>query len=310
MFTIVIPVFNEEELIPYLVMPLKEELEKTNIAKTLLFVNDGSTDRSLLKLREFFSDVKLENTKISILSHDKNYGHMKALETGLRHSESKFTITIDADMQDPLMLITEMINLACSQEPQVIQTVRSLRSTDSFFKRFTANFYYKLLNKVFNIDSIPNAADCRCLRSDAKEKILNRLNDSSVLRTLIPTLKFQTEIIYFDRQVRKAGKTKYSMKKMADLAINSVVGESIVPIRYMTITAMFSSLFLGITLIGILVLRFTNAHLVSGWASLVAILLLGFSLIIFCLGIIGEYILRIFAHLTPSITPNLVIENL
>lgn len=288
---IVIPCYNEQEVLP-VTAPLfldkiKEliNLGKIDNASRILFVNDGSKDNTWDIIKEL-SDK--DNHFIGI-SQSRNRGHQNAVLAGLMEAKDKcdITISIDCDGQDDINAMNEMVD-AYIDGCEVVYGVRSKRDTDTFFKRFTAESFYKLLNNM-GAEVIYNHADYRLVSARVLKEFANYKEVNIFLRGMFPLVGFKSTSVYYERNERIAGESHYPLSKMLSLAFDGITSLSIKPIRIITglgITVAIVSLVLIIySLINVFC-----GNTVSGWAStMVAVCLLG-GIQLISLGVIGEYV--------------------
>ncbi|MBX4163296.1 MULTISPECIES: glycosyltransferase family 2 protein [Priestia] len=293
--TIVVPCYNEQEVLKDTITQLssvlddlrKEELISAN--SKILFVDDGSKDRT-------WSLIAMESTINSYVTGLKlscNVGHQKALLAGLEKAKSKSdcVISIDADLQDDVSIIRSFI-LKYHEGDEIVYGVRDSRETDTFFKRNTALCFYRLMQKL-NINLIYNHADYRLMSKRAIEELSRYKEADLFLRGIVPLIGFKSSNITYNRKERLAGETKYPLKKMVSFAFNGLTSFSVVPIRAFT--------FLGCLLFFISVITGGYAFIQKllgntsiGWTSLIiSIWLLG-AIQLISIGVIGEYIGKIF----------------
>jgi dolichol-phosphate mannosyltransferase len=294
--SIVLPCFNEEEVIGQTIIEL-ESLAGTlsNYTFEFIFVDDGSTDNTLniiLNRKNALKQV-LSNFEIRIINFKFNQGHMNALKEGYKYSKGDLIITLDADLQDPPSVIPEMIEKILAQNLEVVQAVRVNRKVDSYFKRITAKLYYRVIRIWSGVEIVPNAADFRIVTSAAKDRILFYSINKTVFRLLIPSLNLNTDYLYFTREERFAGKTKYNLRSMLRLTVDSLLTFSSRPLRLVSVFGFLFSIFFFLCFIATIILSFLF-DTVPGWTSVVALLLLGSAIPIAILGFIGEYIAKIF----------------
>lgn len=281
------------ETIKQLTGKLDELIEEKLIAKNskLLFVDDGSQDETWhIIARESITNRFVKGLKLA-----RNVGHQKALLAGLEVAgrQSDCVISIDADLQDDIDVIRHFI-LKYQEGCEVVYGVRRKRDTDTFFKRSTALGFYKIMNKL-GIRLVPNHADFRLLSKRALEE-LGRFREANLfLRGIVPLIGFKSDKVYYDRKERLAGETKYPLKKMLSFALDGITSFSIMPIRMVTLLGFMLFFFGCIAGTYALVQKFlgnTNA----GWTSLmISIWLIG-GLQLTAIGLVGEYIGKIFVE--------------
>ena len=283
---IVIPVFNEAESLNPFWNELNLVLDNLLETHEVIFVNDGSTDKSLEILMGFQThNVKVINLLV-------NAGHMAALDAGYRQANAKWIVSMDADLQHPPSVIPKLLEIAESSNVDVIYAVRSSRSEDSFVKRFTAKMYYRTLKGFSGIPIHENAADFRLI-SDRVLNVIKQLPPRShVFRLLIPKLGFSYTTCEFIAAKRIAGKSKYGFRQMMGLALRSVVSFSTRPLM---ISVYLGALFSILSIFGLTysVIQFFNGDTVPGWASVSSGLFLLFGILFFLLGITGTYLAEI-----------------
>mgnify|MGYP001031732651 CR=1 FL=1 len=292
---IVVPCYNEQE-----VLPLTSELflnkiqqliqeDKIHEGSKILFVNDGSKDRTWDIIQELADG---EEHFIGI-SQSRNRGHQNAVLAGLMEAKEKcdITISIDCDGQDDINAMDKMV-----EEYQggcdVVYGVRSKRQTDTFFKRFTAEMFYKLLNAL-GAEVVFNHADYRLLSSKVLRELANFKEVNLFLRGMIPLVGFKSTSVYYERHERIAGESHYPFSKMLGLAFEGITSLSIKPIRIITGVGVGVSL---LSVLGILwaVVSYFMGHVVAGWASMICIQCFLSGMNLLCLGVLGEYIGKIY----------------
>ena len=292
---IVIPCYNEEQVLPITAPMFRDKLlalsrqGKIRPDSRVLFVNDGSKDNTW----KLISQLAKEDEHYMGICLSRNRGHQNALLAGLMEAKDKcdITISIDCDGQDDINAMDEMVDAYLSGA-EIVYGVRSKRDTDTFFKRFTAESFYKLM-KWMGADTVYNHADYRLVSSRALKEFANFKEVNIFLRGMFPLVGFKSTCVYYERHERIAGQSHYPLKKMLALAFDGITSLSIKPIRIITGLGVFISLAAFALIIYALVSYFTG-NVVSGWASslIVTCFLGGIQLI--CLGVIGEYVGKIY----------------
>jgi glycosyltransferase involved in cell wall biosynthesis len=305
--SLVVPCYNEEEALPHaaprLARLMGELIARGKIASgsNIWFVDDGSKDgtwrviESLTKESDLFVGVKLS----------RNLGHQNALLGGLMSADGDAVISIDADLQDDLSVIEEMVD-AHAGGYEIVYGVRKARTTDTWFKRWSALRYYGLL-RLLGVDIIPNHADFRLMGRLSLAALGQYTEVNLFLRGIIPQLGFRSTSVFYDRLDRIAGESKYPLGKMIKLALDGVTSFSPVPLRLIAgaggIICVFS---LGMAVWAIAIKLFTDRAL-PGWASTtVPIYLLG-GVQLLCIGIVGEYVAKIYSE--TKARPRFLIEK-
>ncbi len=305
---IVIPCYNEQEVLP-ITAPLflqkvqeLAEAEKISPDSRVLFVNDGSKDRTW----EIICQLAKDNEHFIGICQSRNRGHQNAVLAGLMEAKDKcdITISIDCDGQDDINAMNEMVD-AYLDGCEVVYGVRSKRDTDTFFKRFTAESFYKLLNKM-GAEVVYNHADYRLVSSRVLQEFANFKEVNIFLRGMFPLVGFKSTSVYYERHERIAGESHYPLTKMLALAFDGITSLSVKPIRIITGFGMFVSV---ISLLGVIwaTVQQILGHTVAGWASTTAIVCFVSGVQLLSLGVIGEYIGKI--YLETKARPRYIISE-
>lgn len=289
LLSIVVPCFNEDQVIEETYHQLCSIIPKLKMDVEIIFVNDGSKDNTMECLREFSK----KSPFVKVLSFSRNFGHQLAITAGMDYAKGDATVVIDADLQDPVEVIVEMTE-KWKEGFDVIYGKRLERKGESLFKKVSAKVFYKLLSKASE-DQIPtDVGDFRLIDkkvSTALKKIPER---SRYLRGLVSWLGFKTEYVEYVREPRFAGKTKYSFSKMVKLGLDGLVSFSYKPLRIASFAGGFISIISFAYLLYVLYIGIFTNEAVSGWTSIMAVILFLGGFILVVLGIIGEYIARIY----------------
>lgn len=288
---LVIPCYNEEKVLP-ITAPLFLAKLKTLISEgkfsdnsKILFVNDGSKDETW----EIIKNLSRQEVHFEGICQSRNRGHQNAVLAGLMEAKNyaDITISIDCDGQDDINAMDKMIE-EYHNGNEVVYGVRDDRSTDTFFKRFTAQTYYKILNKL-GAEVIYNHADYRLISKRVLDEFANYKEVNLFLRGLIPLIGFKSTSVYYKRNERMAGESHYPFFEMISLAVDGITSLSIKPIRMVTSTGLLISI-LGF--IGVIwaIISYLLGKTVSGWASLICIVSILGGMQLISLGVIGEYV--------------------
>jgi glycosyltransferase involved in cell wall biosynthesis len=286
--SIVVPVFNEEQIIPELVRRMTSVAKSITDSYEIIFVNDGSRDTSLEQLKLACS---LDN-HLHFISFSRNFGHQIAITAGMDKASGNAIVTIDGDLQDPPELIPEMYS-AYLNGYKVIYAKRSKRKGETFFKRFTAKAFYRLLARLVSFEIPLDVGDFRLISRDVLVYLKEMKEYDKYIRGQIAWLGFRSTYVMFERDERKFGKTNYPFRKMLRLAFNGITAFSDSPLKLATKMGFIVCLISF--LIGLYALYgyFFAHNTVPGWASLIiSITFLG-GVQLLSLGLIGEYISRI-----------------
>ncbi|MBD2004851.1 MULTISPECIES: glycosyltransferase family 2 protein [Cyanophyceae] len=289
-YSLVIPVYNEEKTLPELYRRISELMERLDDQAELILVNDGSKDRSLQLLR----DLHERDPRVCYLSLARNFGHQIAVTAGLNYVRGEVIVILDADLQDPPELIPDMVE-KWRQGYHVVYAKRTQRQKESWFKRFTAYIFYRLLKQLADVD-IPTDTGDFCLMDRQVVDVLNSMPERDrYIRGMRSWIGFQQTAVYFERHPRFAGEVKYTFSKSLSLAINGLVSFSKVPLRistYVGLLAAVAAIFMGLLVIYWRI--FVPQSPLTGFTIiLVAIFFLG-AVQLVSIGILGEYIGRIY----------------
>ncbi len=293
---IVVPCYNEEEVLRIASKALRDVLsdlinkDKISEDSYVLFVNDGSKDKTWSLIEE---EHEAYPDKIFGVKLAGNVGHQYALTAGLLTAMQMcdMSVSIDADLQDDVDVIEEMVD-KFHEGKDIVYGVRKKRDTDTFFKRFTAQSFYKLM-KAMGVKTVYNHADFRLMSRRAMEQFSEYKEANLFLRGMIPLIGYETDCVYYDRKERVAGESKYPLKKMLALAFNGISSFSVKPISMITglgITIVILSIFAAVYAL----ISYCLGCVVAGWTSLIlSIWFLG-GVQLVCIGLIGQYIGKIY----------------
>jgi polyisoprenyl-phosphate glycosyltransferase len=287
--SLVIPLMNEEEVIPELDRRLRQTLEGLGIRWEVIFVNDGSTDRSLELLRALSEG----EPRYKILSLSRNFGHQIAITAGLDHTDGEAVVVMDADLQDPPELIGDML-AKWREGYDIVHAVRSKREGESLFKRATAALFYRLTRRLAGIDLPVDTGDFRLISFRALLALRALRETHRFVRGFIVWVGFKQGSIQYVRTERLAGITKYPFRKMVRFAIDGITSFSIIPLRISSFLGILSGMgAVGLAIWAVWVRFFVNG-VVPGWTSgLLAISLVSAAQLLM-IGILGEYVGRIY----------------
>lgn len=292
---IVVPCYNEEQVLPITSELFLKKLRalhqgwKISSESRILFVDDGSKDSTW----QIICDLAKQDRHFKGIRQSRNRGHQNAVLAGLMEAKDlcDITISIDCDGQDDLDAMDAMVD-AYHDGCEIVYGVRSDRKNDSFFKRFTAQWYYKFL-KFMGVDAVYNHADYRLVSSRALKEFANFKEVNLFLRGMFPLVGFKNSSVYYERRKRMAGKSHYPLKKMLSLAFEGITSLSVTPLHVITGIGCFIAL---LSFIGVIwsVAVALSGNSVPGWASMTCIICLLGGVQLTCLGILGEYIGKIY----------------
>ena len=304
---LVIPCYNEEEALPL----TKKELDKKMSSlieeglisenSKVVLVNDGSKDKTW----EIITKIHKENHMYVGINLTRNRGHQNALLAGLMYAKNHadISISMDADLQDDINVMDDMIK-KYNAGADVVYGVRSSRKKDTFFKKFTAEAFYKLMN-IMGVEVVFNHADCRLMSKRALEGLSEFKEVNLFLRGIVPQVGYKTDIAYYERNERVAGESKYPLKKMLAFAIDGITSFSIKPLRMITSIGFIILILSFVVLIYSIIMKLIG-NTVSGWTFIVCSIWLIGGIQTLCLGVIGEYIGKIYKE--TKARPRYIIE--
>ena len=305
---VVVPCYNEEEVLPETPKRLGEKLRslissgKIGKQSRILFVNDGSKDQTW----ELIAGLHEQDGLYAGLNLSRNKGHQNALFAGLMYAKERadLAISMDADLQDDIDAVDEMVDKYL-EGWDIVYGVRNSRRTDSFFKRFTAEAFYRLMN-FFGAQTVFNHADYRLMSRRALQGLAQFKEVNLFLRGLVPMIGYRSDVVYYERHERFAGESKYPLKKMLSFAVDGITSFSVKPIRMITFLGFLVFAISLVMLLYVLVSFFLGA--VPGWSSiLVSLWALG-GLTLLSIGVVGEYIGKIYMEVKAR--PKYLVEQI
>src|SRR5882757_10982715 len=286
LLSIVAPVYNEQELVEEFVA--RACAAAADYEFELVIVDDGSSDRT----PELLDRAAAADPRVRVIHLSRNFGHQAALTAGLEHAAGDVVAMIDADLQDPPELIPDMI-AEWSQGADVVYAVRKQREGETAFKLATASWFYKLFDKLAQVDLEPNSGDFRLLDRRALDALLAMTERSRFLRGMTVWVGFNQTAVSYEREARNAGETKYTLRKMLRFSLDAITSFSHLPLQLATYAGMLSAGLAFVAIPVVIVLRIFDSYL-PGFSSLtIAILLLG-GIQLIAIGVIGEYVGRIY----------------
>jgi len=292
---IVIPCYNEANVLPItsalflseLNLLISDGLVSDN--SKILFVNDGSSDNTW----DLIKDLSIQNDKYLGISLSRNRGHQNAVLAGMMEAKEKcdITITIDCDGQDDISVMHEMV-IKYLEGNEIVYGVRNNRKTDTLFKRYTAELFYKIMN-LMGCGIIFNHADYRLISSLVLDELENFHEVNLFLRGMVPLVGFKSEKVYYKRNIRLAGESHYNLSKMLSLSIDGITSLTVTPLRLISVLGLMVG-FLGLTGIIWALFRMLVGDIITGWTSTICVLCLLSGVQLISLGVIGTYIGKIY----------------
>lgn len=303
--SIIIPCFNEEEVIVNTFNKLQEILSSVNWGAELIFVNDGSSDATLNLLKEFSG----KDTNVKILSFARNFGHQSAVSAGLKHAKGDAAIIIDADLQDPPKLMDRMVEMWRVGEGKIIYGKRTARPRENLFKKITAKLFYRLMNTLSDVPLPLDTGDFRLIDRQVIDSFNQLQEHNKYIRGLFPWLGFKAVPLEYERDPRSAGVTKYTMRKMTKLAADGLLSFSKKPLSISIAIGMFNIILaLVFTCYALLSYFSPKIAIMPGWTSTLIIIVFFSGIQLLFLGILGAYVGMIFDEVKSR--PEYIIDEI
>lgn len=288
LLSVIIPLYNEEEIVAKTFSVLEQEL--AGIEHELIFVNDGSTDRT----REILESLLPKTPQNTLINFSRNFGHQAAFSAGLRHAQGRAVVIIDGDLQDPPALIRDMLE-KWKEGYQVVYAQRKKRKGETFFKKASAHAFYKILHSLTSIDIPMDTGDFRLMDRVVVDQLNALPERNRFLRGLVCWVGFKRIGILYDRKERTAGKSKYPLRKMLRLAMDGITSFSTTPLKISFLTGMLATIIAFGLFVWSVLEKFLNpVTTVPGWASLMTAIVFFGGIQLMSIGILGEYIGRIY----------------
>ena len=290
--SIIVPCYNEEASIPLFYKEATRVLQSLGRPYEIVFVNDGSSDKTLETVRQFSQ----QDPHISYLSFSRNFGQESALLAGLCNVDGDYVAVMDADLQDPPSLLPQMLSILETEDYDCVATRRATRKGEPPVRSWFAHQFYKIINKISDADIMDGARDFRLMRRNMVEAILSMNEYNRFSKGIFGWVGFKTFWLSYENVERVAGETKWSFWKLFRYAIDGIINFSQTPLSMASWFGICMTLVSFLCLIFVVVRRLIFGDPVSGWASTICILLFVSGLQLFCLGIIGQYIAKIYAE--------------
>ena len=288
-YSIVVPVYNEEECILETHRRLKDVMDRSGGTYEIIFVNDGSRDDSADRIRMLCRSDRA----LRLIDFSRNFGHQAAVTAGLHHASGQAVVIIDCDLQDPPEVILEMI-ARWKEGYDVVYGKRISREGETWFKRVSASMFYRLLKTLTSVDIPVDTGDFRLIDRKVCD-VLGKISEKNrYLRGLVSWVGFKQIAVEYERDERFAGETKYPLRKMLRLALDGITSFSYKPLKIASYLGLAVSAFSFVYLVVVLFQRLFTDSTITGWASIVALSLLFNGIMLMVLGIVGEYLGRIY----------------
>jgi len=289
LYSLVIPLYNEEEVIHECIKRVTNVMHNNEFDYEIIFVNDGSSDSTEEIVKQYCNKDK----HLKLISFSRNFGHQTAITAGMDNAEGDAVIVMDADLQDPPEVVLKLIE-KYEEGYDVVYAIRSKRKGESFFKKISAKMFYRFLKNMCEVDIPVDTGDFRLISRQVCDVLKGLTERNRYVRGLVSWVGFKQTGIYYEREERYAGKTKYPLKKMLKLSVDGITSFSTKPLKLTKWIGIFMAAVGFIYAIIVIIQKLVGIQMQTGWAStMVTILLIG-GIQLIMLGITGEYIARIF----------------
>lgn len=288
LLSIITPCYNEEATIHYFYEETKKYLDTMDVEYEIIFVNDGSKDKTI----EECLKVKEKDQNVKILNFSRNFGKEAAMYAGLNEAKGDLVVIMDTDLQDPPKLLPEMYNTLQSNEYDSVATYRVNRKGEPPIRSFFARMFYKMINKMIDVEIVDGARDYRMMKRTMVDAIISMNEYHRFSKGIFAWVGFNTKYLEYENVERVAGETKWSFWKLFKYAIDGIVGFTTLPLRLATFTGIFVSMFGFLYMLYIVVKALVFGDPVAGFPSLIVIITLLGGIQLLFLGIIGEYLAK------------------
>jgi dolichol-phosphate mannosyltransferase len=304
--SVIIPCYNEESVIETTYRRVKAVLDSLRlISVQMIFINDGSKDKTL----DILSDIAKKDRSAKVINFSRNFGHQAAVTAGIHHCTTDFAIIIDADLQDPPELIPDLLAKQEEEQANVVYCVRKKRMGESKFKLWSAKQFYRVLNKISEVDFPLDTGDFRLIDSQIIEQFKRFKERGKYIRGLISWVGFKQVPFYYEREARFAGETKYPLKRMIAFATKALFYFSKKPLLMATglgFTTVIIGIFMALWYTFGKIFGYTNAE--SGWTSIMIIVIFFGGIQLLTIGVLGQYIGILFDEVKER--PEYIIKDL
>jgi polyisoprenyl-phosphate glycosyltransferase len=287
--SVIVPAYNEELVINETHKRLKDALSSIAADYEIIYVNDGSRDKTI----EILKEIGAKDSHVRILNFSRNFGHQVAVTAGIQHATGDAVVLIDADLQDPPELIKEFVR-KWQEGYDVVYAIRKSRAGETWFKKITAAIYYRTLRKLIDIEIPLDTGDFRLMSRKVVDSLNAMPERHRFIRGLVSWVGFKQIGVEYERQERFAGETKYPLKKMIKFALDGITAFSYKPLQLASWLGVYAALIGFVGILAIIALKFLTAVTVQGWSSLMVVVLFIGGVQLGILGIMGEYLGRIY----------------
>lgn len=290
--SVIVPCYNEQESIPLLYRDLCQVMQQCDCGFELIFVDDGSNDETLNTIKT----IAAQDTRVHYLSFSRNFGKEAATYAGLKAAKGDYVCIMDADGQDPPRLLPQMINLLESGQYDSVATRRVSRKGEPKIRSFFARLFYKLIGKITDADIADGARDYRLMRRCVVEAVLAMSEKNRFSKGIFGWVGFRTYWLSFENEKRSAGETKWSFFKLVKYSLDGIVNFSHLPLSIASMGGLILTAIAAVMLVFIVVRRLVFGDPVAGWASTVCIVIFIGGVQLFCMGIMGQYIAKMYTE--------------
>ena len=287
--SIIVPCFNEEESIPYFYDEVKKVTKNMDIKLELIFVDDGSRDKTLEVIKS-----KTDDKEVKYISFSRNFGKEAAMYAGLSMASGDYVTIMDVDLQDPPSLLPEMVRLIEEEGYDCVATKSTSRNGYSFLRKTFTKWFYDIIGKMSKTEMVPGARDYRLMTRQMVEAVLSMKEYNRYSKGLFSFVGFKTKWIEFENKERVAGTTKWNFWKLFSYALDGIVGFSTAPLTMAAFIGVLFCLIAFIMIIVIIVKTLAFGDPTSGWPSLACIIFMVSGIQLICLGVIGEYLAKMY----------------
>lgn len=287
--SIIVPCFNEEESIPYFYDEVKKVTKNMDIKLELIFVDDGSRDKTLEVIKS-----KTDDKEVKYISFSRNFGKEAAMYAGLSMASGDYVTIMDVDLQDPPSLLPEMVRLIEEEGYDCVATKSTSRNGYSFLRKIFTKWFYDIIGKMSKTEMVPGARDYRLMTRQMVEAVLSMKEYNRYSKGLFSFVGFKTKWIEFENKERVAGTTKWNFWKLFSYALDGIVGFSTAPLTMAAFIGVLFCLIAFIMIIVIIVKTLAFGDPTSGWPSLACIIFMVSGIQLLCLGVIGEYLAKMY----------------
>lgn len=287
--SIIVPCFNEEESIPYFYDEVKKVTNDMDIKLELIFVDDGSRDKTLEVIKS-----KTDDKEVKYISFSRNFGKEAAMYAGLSMASGDYVTIMDVDLQDPPSLLPEMVRLIEEEGYDCVATKSTSRNGYSFLRKTFTKWFYDIIGKMSKTEMVPGARDYRLMTRQMVDAVLSMKEYNRYSKGLFSFVGFKTKWIEFENKERVAGTTKWNFWKLFSYALDGIVGFSTAPLTMAAFIGVLFCLIAFIMIIVIIVKTLAFGDPTSGWPSLACIIFMVSGIQLLCLGVIGEYLAKMY----------------